>query len=126
MASNFQNHVSLAEHYLQEYDEIQNQIISISDECEQEYQNRGTFESDRFNEISRAQMIISKYVNKIEPQQSVSNNLIRLLQIHLPHFSGDISQWLEFKAILFEDVIHDNEYLNSKHKSHYLVLLKIS
>lgn len=84
------------------------------------------FEDCYFSTTAQADILIDKYHTNSSPENSLKSNCsghhhstVKLPTIQLPKFTGDVSQWLEFREI-FKDLIHDNFEIKDIQKLHYL------
>lgn len=112
-----------------EYDSLQLAIEAQTDisEIEEVYREREEFEQRYFSAVASARDMLSGS-NSAEPSdgdQSVTGSAaggglsLKLPIIHLPTFSGQLQDWLEFHDT-YNSLIHCNDAIPKINKFHYL------
>ncbi|KAK9703280.1 Protein of unknown function (DUF1759) [Popillia japonica] len=111
---------------IDEFEEIQMNIESQSENIETEQGERQMFEDSYYLEIALAKKVIQNYENNDSTECNTiasghaSNSVnIKLPTIKLPKFEGKYSNWLEFRDT-YESLIHTNASINEIQKFHYL------
>lgn len=109
----------------EEYDLIQTSI-EVKQESSENQIERDSSENRFYRSMAEAQEIIEKGQSIIESDaQSSSSSAtvqtkhIKLPQIKIPSFDGDLSKWLEFHDT-FSSMIHNNDSIASINKYQYL------
>ncbi|KAJ0169222.1 hypothetical protein K1T71_015282 [Dendrolimus kikuchii] len=91
---------------LVDYDALQTEIESLSDNPDEQLTERGHFESQFYSAMSLSRTMLAP-------------DFVRLPKIDLPHFDGDYQHWLGFRDT-YLSLIHNNNSLSDIHKFHYL------
>ncbi|XP_018400324.1 PREDICTED: uncharacterized protein LOC108777841 [Cyphomyrmex costatus] len=114
-----------AERLFSEYDEVQSQIEALTDVDTDE---RTRFEDAFYtaillgrNTVARLSPSTSKEVTSSPTIDNITltNSLLKLLDINLPTFNGEYDQWITFRNT-FEAIIDSNANLSKVQKFYYL------
>lgn len=115
---------------LREFDSIQSNIEELSDNIEEQLNERLITENEYFPQIAFAQDIIDSLTNNtIQSDKNITqsekniccgnNNSINFPTINLPTFDGNHTKWLEFRDT-FESLVNQNRHIAAINKFHYL------
>lgn len=114
---------------IDDFDEIQIQIDSLSDDIEYHDNERESFEKEYFRVISQATQMTNVSANEpnigslpidsVPQTHYLHNPGIKLPTIKLPLFDGTHEEWLQYRDT-FESLIHKNVAINDIPKFHYL------
>lgn len=120
--------LSKIEELYHDYDSIQSDLENVSDIPEDQYKERETYETHYYAAIAAAQELLSKQetsagTGSVTGDSTVSGNKggikLKLPTIHLPTFSGQYHNWLEFHDT-YLSLIHLNDTIPRISKFHYL------
>ncbi|KAJ0177755.1 hypothetical protein K1T71_006628 [Dendrolimus kikuchii] len=113
---------------LVDYDVLQTEIESLSDNPDEQLTERGHSESQFYSAMSlartmlapgHAQLRAGSVATGDDTMTSRHQDFVRLPKIDLPHFDGDYQHWLGFRDT-YLSLIHNNNSLSDIHKFHYL------
>lgn len=111
-----------------EYDSTQFNIENLSEIPEKQYQERETYENQYYAAIASARELLRKHETSVSGESVAGSGTgsghkggikLKLPTIHLPTFSGQYHNWLEFRDTLTL-LIHSNDSILRISKFHYL------
>ncbi|KAA5634918.1 DUF1759 domain-containing protein, partial [Pseudomonas aeruginosa] len=109
-----------------DFNKLQTEIETISEDEEKEYAEREQFETVYFTVTALAHSMLEPTSSSGQTSYggsgTISNekkDFFRLPDINLPSFDGDLHHWLEFRD-MYISLIHDNTRINEISKFHYL------
>ncbi|KAJ8915309.1 hypothetical protein NQ315_014817 [Exocentrus adspersus] len=115
------------------FEDIQYQIDLMSDDSEDQLEERESFTNTFYEMTSKASAFLAEYRNILCPEtvqktgesdsrqrrgRSNSPNM-KLPKIKLPIFSGGYHAWLEFRS-LYMDLVHNKQSIGDSEKFYYL------
>ncbi|KAL0860230.1 hypothetical protein ABMA27_010537 [Loxostege sticticalis] len=80
-----------------EYEKIQDKIETISSEIDKELAERECFENSYYESIAKAKNYLNQKNGSLSSSNSIQSDAIKYPDIFLPSFSGNITQWIEFR-----------------------------
>lgn len=121
-----QNRLKAIDEAYIDFNKLQTEIETISDDEEKEYAEREQFETVYFTVTALAHSMLEPTPSSGQTSYggsgTISNekkDFFRLPDINLPSFDGDLHHWLEFRD-MYISLIHDNTRINEISKFHYL------